>query len=99
MPLPIVPLTQGSVVIGGETVEYRALSRAEAMTLNGYRGREDEAEVFILMAGTGCSQDEAKAFREGNDVETAGALIDGILILSKLASDDTDPKAKSRGRS
>lgn len=90
MGLPVVPLGTGSVDIGGTTVEYHALSRAQALQLNGYRGREDEAEVFILMAGTGCTEDEAKAFREGNDTDTAGLLIDGILILSGLAD---GPKA------
>lgn len=92
MPLPIKPLATDSLLIDGQAVEYRSMSRAQALALASYKGREDEAEVFILMSGTGCSQDEAKAFREGNDTETAGLLIDAILILSGLAK-----KAKVKG--
>jgi len=90
MALPVVPLGRGTVEIGGETVEFRSLSRSQALQLNSFKGREDEAEVFILMGGTGCSEDEARAFRDGNDTETAGILIDAILILSGLAN---NPKA------
>lgn len=90
MGLPVVPLGQGSVEIGGQEVAYHSLSRADALKLNGYRGREDEAEVFILMAGTGCTEEEAQSFRESNDTETAGLLIDAILTLSGLTD---DPKA------
>lgn len=90
MPLPIVPLATGSVEIGGQVIEYHALSRARALQLNAYRGREDEAELAILMGGTGCTEDEARAFREGNDTATAGLLIDAILIISGLTD---GPKA------
>jgi hypothetical protein len=92
MPLPIAPLATGEVTIAGSVVTFHSLSRAQALQLNDYRGREDEAEVFILVAGTGCSEAEAIAFREGNDTDTAGLLIDGILIVSGLAEAD-DPKA------
>jgi hypothetical protein len=70
--------------IGGETVEYHAMPRAQALKLNGLKGREDEAEVLILTSGTGCTEDEAQAFREANDTETAGLLIDSIIRLSGL---------------
>lgn len=93
--LPIAPLPTGEVIIAGQVVTYRSLSRAEALQLNGFRGREDEAEIFILMHGTGCIEAEAIAFREGSDTDTAGLLIDGILILSGLAKkddEDEDPK-------
>lgn len=104
MILPLSPLATGTVDIGGQTVEFRSLSRAEALKLNGYRGREDEAEVFIIASATGASEDEAQAWRESVDVATAGLLIDGILILSGLASRDEAgeivPKAAtSSGRS
>ena len=85
MSLPIKALATDSVTIAGQAVEYRSMSRAQALALASYKGREDEAEVFILMSGTGCSEEEAKAFREGNDTATAGLLIDGILVLSGLA--------------
>jgi hypothetical protein len=96
MALPIVALPRSKVTIGGTEVEYRALSRAEAMQLNEYKGREDEAELLILQWGTGCSAEEAKAFRDGNDTETAGLLIDGIIFLSKLAKVDVDGNPQRR---
>lgn len=88
MPLPIKALARDTVLIDGQAVEYHSMSRAQALQLQTYKGREDEAEVFILVSGTGCSEDEARAFREGNDTETAGLLIDGILVLSGLAKKD-----------
>ena len=90
MALPIVPLATGTVTIGDTEVAYRALSRADALKLNAYRGREDEAEVVILMGGTGCTEAEAQAFREGNDTATAGLLVDAILVISGLTD---GPKA------
>jgi hypothetical protein len=103
MPLPISPLATGSVEIGGQTVGYRSLSRAEALKLNDYQGRADDAELFLLVTSTGCTEDEARAFREGNDLKTAGLLIDGILILSGLAIRDDDgdvlPKARTSSKS
>ncbi len=42
--------------IGGIPVAYHSLSRAQALQLNGYRGREDEAEVFILVAGASVTE-------------------------------------------
>lgn len=88
--LPLSPLAKGSVDINGVPVEYRSLSRAEALTLNSFRGREAEAEVFIITAATGCSDDEAETWRGSVDTDTAGLLIDAILILSGLASTDED---------
>jgi hypothetical protein len=93
MPLPIVPLASGTVTIGGVAVPYHSLSRAQALQLNGYKGREDDAEILILAGGTGCTDDEARAFREGNDTATAGLLIDAILEISGLTN---SPKASAR---
>lgn len=98
MALPVVPIARSSVTIGSEVVEFRALSRAEAMVLNEYRGRENEAEVFIITAGTGCTEAEAIAFRQNNDIETAGLLSDAILVLSKLADKEADPKSPMKRR-
>jgi hypothetical protein len=84
MALPIAPLATATLEIGGEIVEYRSMSRAQALKLNGLKGREDEAEILILTSGTGCTEDEAQAFREGNDTDTAGLLIDSIIRLSGL---------------
>jgi hypothetical protein len=91
MALPISPLATGEVTIAGTVVTYHSMSRSQALKLNEFRGREDEAEIFILQCGTGCTEDEAKAFRDGNDTNTAGLLIEGILVISGLAD---KPKGK-----
>lgn len=84
MPLPIKPLPTDELEINGQRVEYRSLSRAQALKVHEFVGREDEAEVYLLMCGTGCTEEEARAFREGNDAETAGLLIDAIIVISGL---------------
>lgn len=84
MPLPINPLPTDSVEIAGQRVEIRSLSRAQALRLREFVGREDEAEVFLLVCGTGCTEDEARAFREGNDATTAGVLVDAIIAVSGM---------------
>ncbi len=104
MPLPINPLPTSSVEVGGTAVAIRSLSRSEALRMNAFLGREDEAEVFLLVCGTGCTDDEAKAFRDGNDTDTAGLLIDAIIVLSGLSRKRgpdgrvTDPKPRGSGR-
>lgn len=96
MGLPVQLLPTDSLEIGGQLVEYNSMTRAQALKLNTFKGREDEAEVFILVCGTGCTEQEAEDFRDSNDTATAGRLIDGILILSGLAkADETDDGTKN----
>lgn len=64
--------------------------------MNTFVGREDEAEVFLLVCGTGCTEAEAQAFREGNDTETAGLLIDAIIVLSGLTKKSNSATADGR---
>ena len=90
MALPIVPLASATVEIGGVDVQYHAMSRAQALQLQAFQGLPAEAEVHILMSGTGCTDEEACAFREATDTATAGSLIDAILIISGLTE---GPKA------
>lgn len=85
MPLPLPTLPTSSVTIDGQEITFRALSRQEAIDLNQYQGRPDEAEVYVLMKATGCTEEEAQAFRGAGTVEQTSPLIDGILILSGLA--------------
>jgi len=100
MALPIIPLPSSSVEVNGTAVTFRSLSRAEALSLQDYRGREDEAEALILQWATGCTADEAQAFRDSTMTEEAGKLIDAILIFSGLAEGDgPDPKAATNGHS
>jgi hypothetical protein len=103
--LPVIPLPSSVVEVNGAPVPFRSLSRSEALALQDFRGREDEAEVYILVAATGCTEEEAQAFREGTMTMEAGKLIDAILVLSGLAEgtdpagDPIDPKAATNGRS
>jgi hypothetical protein len=105
MPLPTIPLPESSAEVNGTVVPFRSLSRSEALAIQGYRGREDEAEVFILSRACDVTEDEARAFRDTTPAMEAGKLIDGILVFSGLASSDTpedevpDPKSAMNGHS
>lgn len=96
--LPTKALPTGSIDIAGTSVAYRSLSRAEALQMQSFKGREDEAEVFLLVHGTGCSDEEARAFRDNNDTETAGLLIDAIIVISGLTKAATADGRGSDGR-
>ena|SRR3990167_3966238 len=102
MQLPIRPLPRDSVVVNGQSVEFRSLSRAEAMKVTtGFTGdREaggppdpDGAEIFVLMCGTDSTADEVAAFRQGSDMVEGGKLVDAILVLSGLAVRKKDGRA------
>jgi hypothetical protein len=67
------------------------MSRAQVLKMQTFKGQEDEAEVWILTCGADVTEDEARAWRESVDVETAGLLIDGIIMLSGLAKAGTTP--------
>ena len=93
MPLPSRPLPTDEVEVNGEFVRFRSLSRAEALKLQDYRGREDEAEAFILAAALGdVSVDEAMAWRETTTTLESSKLIDAILVFSGLASEAGTPE-------
>jgi hypothetical protein len=87
--LPTKPLPTASIDIAGVNVAYRSLSRSEALRMQTFKGREDEAEIFLLVCGTGCTEEEAQAFRDSNDTETAGLLIDAIIVISGLTKSIT----------
>lgn len=94
MALPIEPLARGTVEINGQSVEFRALSRSEALKMGGFKGREDEAEVFVVSHGCDISTDEATTWLNSVGIEVAGRLIDGILVLSAMTKEgDADPKS------
>jgi hypothetical protein len=86
MPLPSLPLPTDVVEVGGQTVEVRALSRIEGVVLHGpaFRGKPDDAEVYIVSKGTGSSTDDARAWLEETSGDDAGVVIDRILELSGL---------------
>jgi hypothetical protein len=77
--------------VNGEDVTIRSLSRAEALHLQSFQGREADAEPFIVSKGASVSEDEAQKWLNSTDTETAGVLIDAILDLSGLTN--AAPKA------
>jgi hypothetical protein len=83
---PLKPLSTDTVEVGGVQVEFRSLSRAESLKMRSFVGDPDAAEIYILAAATGSSEDEARKWREGVNLTDGGALIDAILIHSGLAT-------------
>lgn len=91
--LPAPSLASGTVIIGGVPVDYRGLSRSEALRLTGFVDDPGAAEVYLLTCGVGWSEAEAQQFRDEQNTADAGLLIDGILIASGLANGpDADPQ-------
>lgn len=94
--LPTIPLPRQTVDVGGTPVEFRSLSRAEALKVTSeykHDGGADEAEIFVLSRGTGVTEAEAKRWRDETDPIEAGKVIDGILILSGIAELGPDGEA------
>lgn len=84
--LPSKAMPRATVTIDGQDIEVRGLSRAEAVKLStGYdQDTIDDAEIFVLVCGTGVSEDEAREFRDNTDTVTAGLVIDKIIELSGI---------------
>lgn len=92
--LPRPTLPTGTIVLAGTSVDYRSLSRHQAITLNTFKGDPDGAEDYIVACGLGVSIQEAHDWRDNVSLETAGPLIDAILDISGLTDqgDGADPK-------
>lgn len=106
MALPKVAIARDQVEIGGQTVDFRALTRAEALKVGtAYKDDPDSAESFILACGVDCTIEEARTWRNSTPMSEAGKLIDGIIVLSGLATPEQvkeaaakdDPKAFKNG--
>ena len=102
MTLPIKALPTDSVEVNGEIVEFRSLSRTEALKVTTqFYGKADAAEVFLLQCGVSCTEDEATAWLGATTHTEAGKLIDGIIFLSGLSrrggagKEAPDPKSPS----
>jgi hypothetical protein len=93
--LPAVPLPRDEVVVAGERVLVRSLSRSEVVRVAEFKDNPDGAEDFILACGVGVSVDEAHAWRDTVDADVAGLVIDRICELSGL----TEGAQKSSGES
>lgn len=88
--LPIPALPSGTVEIGGVEVPFHSLSRSQALKVHGFVGREDEAETYILSCGADIPLEQAQLWRDSVDVETAGKLIDAIIVISGLSNGPTE---------
>jgi hypothetical protein len=102
MGLPTQPLPQDTVEVNGAVIRFRSLSRDEAFQLQEFRGREDDAEVFILVNAVidpVSSEDEVRAWRKSTTAMAVGKLVDAILIFSELAEDPTGGPKGGSGRS
>src|SRR5262245_51633579 len=86
--LPRPTLPNGTIEIEGERVEYRSLSRAQAIELNNYQGRPNEGEDWILACGLDITVDEARAWREAVTTEVGGHLLEAIIDISGLSVAD-----------
>ena len=79
-------------MVGGVEVEFRSLSRAEAMKAStGFRDDVDAGETFILACGMDIDEEEAEAWRSATPPDEAGKLVDGIIFLSGLAEPESKP--------
>lgn len=84
--LPTKALPTSTVTIEGTAVEVRGLSRSEALKLSTQFTTDiDGAESFIVACGTGVTPEEAQEWRNTTDPETAGLIIDEVILLSGLS--------------
>jgi hypothetical protein len=93
-PLPSPALARGSIEVGGVTVEYRSLSRVEALKLASFGRDEDGAEDYMLACALDIPVTEAHAWREAVDLATSQPLIEAIVEVSGL-----NPKASGENGS
>lgn len=99
MALPIKALPTATVVVEGTNVDVRGLSRSEALKLstNFTAATAEDAEIFIVVCGTGVSEDEAREWLGSTDATTAGIVIDKIVELSGLSdTGKPDPKSNTK---
>ena len=94
MPLPNIPLASGSIELAGQTVEYRALSAAEAVKLGNLNGNQDQAGNLILAWSLGITEAEAAEWLDATPIVPATELLTAIIALSGLENEvKLGPKA------
>ena len=81
----------------GTEIAFRSLSRAEAITLRTFVGREDEAEVYMIAAGTDVPIEDAQAWYAATASEDVGRLVEAVAIFSGLATAESIAAANARG--
>lgn len=112
MALPNLSLPTATVAVGGSPIEYRSLSRSEAMHFltaftveampdSDVEARANAAEAWLIATACGASIAEANAFRDNATADDVRILVDAIINLSGLNpnEDDKDPKADTNENS
>ena len=100
MGLPSIPLPQSKVEIGGQTVEFRSLSRKEATQLGTqFKDNPDAGEAYLIAKAVGGTEEEAAAWRDATPFDEVTKLIEGILILSGLVNEDNPNLASALKKS
>jgi hypothetical protein len=93
MTLPSKPLPTGSVTIEGTEVPIRGLSRAQVLHLQKLVANDEDAEPYLISAGTGVSVEEAGEWLASIDLVTGGELVEAIFRVTGLM----DPQKGSTG--
>lgn len=93
LPRPALPTAQ--LEIDGVLVDYRSLSRAQALALNDYQGRPNDGEDWIVACGLEISVEEAHAWRDAVTTKVAGELLEAIIEISGLSVADVRQALKA----
>lgn len=72
----------------GQCVDIRGLSRAEALQLRTLGEDVTAIEIHCLVAGTGCTKEEAEAWHAATSSAEVEALINAIARLSGFDPDE-----------
>lgn len=72
----------------GQCLQIRGLSRAEALQLRAHGDDVTAIEIHCLMAGTGCTEEEAVAWHAATSSAEVEALINAIARLSGFDPDE-----------
>lgn len=80
MALPKIQFEEAEV----HGVKIRGLSRSEAMKLAAFAEDPDAAEIYIISAVTGYSEEEVTQWRNETAAGPVGEIVEKILQLSGL---------------
>lgn len=94
--LPAIPLPTGSVDIAGTTIEFHALSRADAAQLARFQaaGEAADAEAFILSAALDIPREEALAWFAATPIDAGQKLLEAVVVLSGLEMQEVQVAGK-----
>ena len=101
--LPHAPLARGTVDVAGTSLAIRSLTRGEELHLRELQGQPDAdrlGEIYIIARGLDVSEEEAAAWWDESDPGAVQDLVQGIAIVSRLATADgkapnSPPSARS----